>query len=579
MRGGTCGTHFSSVDRCSSPMGSRLLLSMLSEPSSRPEVILSRLDTVEALFNSPSHAKACAAACSAMPDLQRIAARAAAGSAKPRDCAAIRDSKETLEGLSKTLMSTDFPGRDELVGKIRIGEDTISLLKRSIAPAPPAHPRDGGVIADGYDKELDELRALDKNAEGALREMEERERQATGIQNLRIEFHRVHGFQIEISNGQLDKVPERFRRRQTLKNAERFTTDELSELETKVLGAKEGALRREAELFLEIQKELSLAASSISECGLAVARADVASSLAMLASELGWTRPVIETSGEPVLETFAMRHPTVEASLPEGSFVPNDFLLGPGRSTVLVTGPNMGGKSTLMRSAAVCVILAQAGSFVPASKMRLTPMERICARVGSGDDIASGRSTFMVEMSEMAYMLANSGPKTLCLVDEAGRGTSTYDGMAVAWACARRLHLKNRALTAFSTHYFELTRLADGVPGMANIHLSAERSGGSVVFGHKASEGAAEGSFGIEVARMAGIPPDAIEEARAFLEMEEKSSPPGSSVSKEAEKPTADHRIEWLSGAVGELDPDSMTPRQAMELAYRIRAILDGRQV
>jgi DNA mismatch repair protein MutS len=509
-------TLFSTLDLCSSPMGSRRLRLWISEPPAQWRESAARHDAVDALLQSSGAADALREAIGRMADIERASGRAAAGLARPRDFSNLRAALREFGAMREAL--APLAARSAKIARVAegLGEqpETLAFLEDAIAEEPAVHIRDGGVIREGHSAELDELRELSSNSEGALAAMEAREREATGIANLRIEFNRAHGFQIEITRSQADKAPAHYQRRQTLKNAERYTTPELTELERKVLGAQEGALKLEKSLFEQAQATLAQLAPALADAALQVSELDALLAFAQAAAERNYCKPAFTHDG--AWRVRAARHPVVEL-LGDEPFVPNDLALDAERQTLLITGPNMGGKSTYMRAAGLLALMSRAGSFVPADSCELPPVSRICARVGSGDDIARNRSTFMVEMTEAASILRHADSGTLCLIDEIGRGTSTYDGMALAWAILRHLTQENGAKTLFSTHYLELSELAESLPGVANVHLEAERGPRGIVFLRRLRPGAASQSHGIEVARLAGLPGAALSWAEELL--------------------------------------------------------------
>ena len=444
-------------------------------------------------------------------------------------------------------------------------------------PNPPQILRDGGVIAPGYDTELDELRELSEHADRFLVELETRERQRTGIQNLKVGFNRVHGYYIEVSRTKAEAVPANYLRRQTLKGAERYIVPELQEFEHKVLRAQEQALAREKALYDALLDRLIADLSALQTSAAALAELDVLANLTERAAALNWNPP--ELVERPGIEIVAGRHPVVQQVMAE-PFVPNDLKLEPDRRRMLiVTGPNLGGKSTYMRQTALIVLLAHLGSFVPAERAVIGPIDRIFTRIGAADDLASGRSTFMVEMSEAANILHNATPNSLVLIDEIGRGTSTFDGLALAWACAAHLAGTTRAFTLFATHYFELTRLPEEHPGIANVHLDAVEHGESIVFMHRVQDGAASRSYGLQVAALAGVPPVVIQQARQRLRLLERQMLRRESGGKSTPTPQLSLFGETTHpalSALAELDPDALTPEQALAELRRLKALVDS---
>jgi DNA mismatch repair protein MutS len=442
---------------------------------------------------------------------------------------------------------------------------------------PPVVIRDGGVIADGYDQELDELRALNTNAGEFLLAMEEREKASTGISTLKVGYNRVHGYYIEISRAQSDQAPVEYIRRQTLKNAERFITPELKEFEDKALSAKSRALSREKHLYEELLETLNQDLAPLQNCAAAISQLDVLATLAERAHSLNFCKPVLQM--EPGIHLEGGRHPVVE-QVSSDPFVANDLIMNNLRKMLVITGPNMGGKSTYMRQAALIVLLAQIGSFVPAESATIGLVDRIFTRIGSSDDLAGGRSTFMVEMTETANILHNATDRSLVLMDEVGRGTSTFDGLSLAWACAFYLAENVKAFTLFATHYFELTALPEKVAGTVNVHLDATEYNDSIVFLHSVQDGPASQSYGIQVAKLAGIPGDVINLARQELALLEAGSsgvisPPQQPHAQPSQaelflppvNPELQKRLESLS-------PDELSPKQALDLVYELKKLL-----
>jgi DNA mismatch repair protein MutS len=446
------------------------------------------------------------------------------------------------------------------------------LLKEALQQDPAARVIDGGVIADGFHADLDELRKLQTHGGEFLVELEARERARTGIPNLRVAYNQVHGYYIEVTNAQATKVPDDYRRRQTLKNAERYITPELKSFEDKALSARDRALALEKSLYEELLESLQVHVPALQKIARAIAQADVLSGFACTASRRNYCRPVFSQDNE--IDIQDGRHPVVEAQIE--NFIANGCRVSPTRRMLLITGPNMGGKSTYMRQVAHIVLMAHVGSFAPARAARIGPIDQIFTRIGAADDLAGGRSTFMVEMTESASILNNATEKSLVLMDEVGRGTSTFDGLALAWAIAKHLVEKNRALSLFATHYFELTRLALEYKDVANVHLDAVEHKDSVVFLHAVEEGPASQSYGLQVAGLAGVPKAVIRQARKYLQLLEESSISRGNqpdlfakVQTEEPEPAADPLREELS----KTNPDELTPREALELLYRLKKL------
>ncbi|MCY4221882.1 MAG: DNA mismatch repair protein MutS, partial [Thiotrichales bacterium] len=473
------------------------------------------------------------------------------------------------------LADTDSPRIRELTGVHQALPDMAALLDRAVVDAPPVLVRDGGVIAGGYDAELDELRRLSTDAHAFLEALEARERERTGVANLKVGYNRVHGYYIELSKAQSGHAPPDYVRRQTLKGAERYITAELKQFEDCVLGARERALGRERALYDELVAQLAAGLGALQRCAAGVAELDVLGNFAERAESLDYRAPQLDD--QPGLHIEGGRHPVVERMSPQ-PFIPNDVVLDDSRRMLVVTGPNMGGKSTIMRQTALIAVLAHAGSYVPAAAARIGPIDRIFTRIGAGDDLAGGRSTFMVEMTEMARILNNATERSLVLVDEIGRGTSTYDGLALAWACARELAHRTRSFTLFATHYFELTELPHHAEGVANVHLDAIEHGRKIVFMHRVKDGPASRSYGLAVAALAGLPDDVIARARAILETLERaprasaSEPPSAQLGLfDAPPPAPDKTM--LREALEAVDPDTLSPREALDILYRLKSI------
>ena len=447
-------------------------------------------------------------------DVERISARVALGSAKPRDLQLLGRTLALLPKIQATLDSVPAPLLKKLATQMLPQPDLEQLLLSALVDNPPQSVRDGGVIAQGFDEELDQLRQLSENATDLVLNLEQAEKEKAGLSSLKFGFNRVHGYYIELSKGQAALAPDYFQRKQTLKNVERFITPDLKRFEEQVLSAESRALAREKWLYEGLLETLKQQLDLLHQLALGLSEMDVLSTLAILAEERHWSCP--SWSNTPGIEIIAGRHPVVEDHLRDG-FIPNDCELYPNHNLILLTGPNMGGKSTYMRQTALIVLLAHIGSFVPAAKAHIGPIDKILSRIGASDDLAGGRSTFMVEMTETAYILAEATDKSLVLIDEIGRGTSTFDGMALAHACCAYLAEKLRAFCLFSTHYFELTRLPERYPQIRNCHLAASLSESKIVFLYKVEAGATHRSYGLEVAALAGIPEAVLEMARAQL--------------------------------------------------------------
>jgi len=561
------------LDRTITPMGGRLLRRWLHRPLRAQTLLRERHQALEALAGADAIAPL-REALRRVGDLERILARVALRSARPRDLATLRDGIALLPTIRAALAGADSPRLAALLAEAGEHAATAAQLAAAIVESPPLLLRDGGVIRAGFDAELDELRLLSTDADRFLVELEARERAASGIATLKVGYNRVHGYYLEVSRGQADRVPAHYTRRQTIKGAERYITEELKAFEDKVLSARERALMRERALWEQLLDALLGRLEPLKRCALAIAELDVLANLAERALDRGWVAPRLVE--EPGIDIRRGRHPVVEAVRSE-PFEPNDLLLDDTRRMLVITGPNMGGKSTYMRQAALIVLLAHIGSFVPAQAATIGPIDRIYTRIGAGDDLAGGQSTFMVEMSETATILHNATPASLVLMDEVGRGTSTYDGLALAKACAVRLATTNRAYTLFATHYFELTALAAQYAGIANVHLDAVEHGDQLVFLHAVKEGPADRSFGLQVAALAGVPREVIAKARAILADLEASRvtepPPAPLADDPAQMPLFASPPAALA-ALRELEPDAMTPKQALEALYRLKGLL-----
>jgi DNA mismatch repair protein MutS len=520
LRGEDGPTLFGLLDHCATPMGSRRLRHWLHHPLRSQAEAGQRHLAIETMLDSAPLRTQLDTELKCVPDLERIGARIALGSVRPRELAALRDALPHVLAVAALLSPSDAPLLAALQQDLRLPPAPHALLASALVADPAYAVRDGDVMAAGFDAELDELRGLRDNTGRFLVDLETRERARTGITNLRVEYNRVHGFFIEVTHGQAAKVPDDYRRRQTLKNAERYITPELKAFEDKALSARERALAREKELYERLVAELSPHVPSLLLAATALASVDALGALARHAEQARWVRP--RFADTPQIDLRGARHAVVERELE--TFVPNDCALQPGRRLLVITGPNMGGKSTYMRSIALVALLAYAGSFVPASEARLGPVDRILTRIGAADDLARGRSTFMVEMTEAAAILHSATEQSLVLMDEIGRGTSTFDGLALAAAIARELVERNRSLTLFATHYFELTQLAEQHADVANVHVAAAEAAGKVVFLHEVRDGPASQSYGLAVAQLAGVPPAVIRRARSLLaQLEERA--------------------------------------------------------
>jgi len=558
------------LDRASTAMGSRLLKRWINRPERDRLVLRQRLQAVDALLTN-GHYEALQSALQGIGDLPRILARIALRSAKPRDLAALRDGLGCLPAVRQSLRLVDSPLLSTTLEGMGDQQKTADWLARALSDQPAARVRDGGVIARGYDEELDRLREMSEHANNFLIELEQRERERTGITTLKVGYNRVHGYYIEISRTRSAAVPAHYTRRQTLKGAERYITEELKQFEVQVLSAREGALAREQEIYDSLLERLISEMEPLQDAGDAVATLDVLATYAERAETLDLRAP--EFSDAAGIRIEDGRHLVVEQSL-DGGFVPNSCHLDDDTRMLVITGPNMGGKSTYMRQVALITLLAHTGCFVPARTALIGPIDRIFTRIGAGDDLTRGRSTFMLEMIETANILNNASGQSLVLMDEIGRGTSTYDGMALAQATATALAGHCRAFTLFATHYFELTTLADAMDGIANCHLDAVQHRGDIVFLHTVKAGPASHSYGLQVARLAGVPAAVIEAAQRILDEFEVPSPriadtAGTMQQKSLFEAPAHPALSLLE----KLEPDQMTPLQALQTLFSLKRL------
>jgi len=574
MTGGHSNTLLSVMDSCVTAMGSRLLRRWLHRPLTDIQILRQRHGAIHALCENDVY-EPVRNALKPVGDMERILTRVALRSARPRDLTRMLSSLQALPEVRAELSRLTAELLCSLSAQTGDYPQMCDLLSSAIIENPPVVIRDGGVIADGYDQELDKLRQISTNAGQFLLDIEQRERQVTGISTLKVGYNRVHGYYIEISRAQSDQAPAEYIRRQTLKNAERFITPELKEFEDKALSSKSRALAREKGLYDELLERLNEQLLALQNTAAAVAEIDVLANLAERADNLNLCQP--QFCDEQVFEVIAGRHLVVEQVLQE-PFIANDTLLNEQRRMLLITGPNMGGKSTYMRQNAVIALLAHIGSYVPASAAKLGPLDRIFTRIGSSDDLAGGRSTFMVEMTETANILHNASPHSLVLMDEVGRGTSTFDGLSLAWAAAVQLARSVKAFTLFSTHYFELTRLPEQCPTMANVHLDATEHQDHVVFLHNIQEGPANRSFGLQVAKLAGIPAPVLQAAQEkLLELErgailEQQANADFRAQDDLFSAPQPHPVIDLLKAV---NVDDLTPREALDTLYELKTHLD----
>jgi len=573
LRGESGATLLALLDTCVTSAGSRLLRQWVSNPRRDPQTSRARHGAIAELLAALPRCRDIGDALKRTVDMERIAARVALRSARPRDLSGLRDTLESLPSIAELVARFNTALLEDIATALAVDSAWALLLQRTIAAEPAAMIRDGNVIAAGCDAELDELRAIDVDGGTFLVELEARERERTGISTLKVEYNRVHGFYIEVSNAHVARIPADFRRRQTLKNAERYITPELKAFEDKALSAQERALARERVLFDALLTELAAAVPALQRAASALASLDVLTTHAVQAATLRWTQPTF--SAAPGISVRGGQHPVVAAQVEH--FIPNDVSLNPERHLLIVTGPNMGGKSTYMRQTAVIALLAHCGLFVPAADAVIGPMDAIYTRIGAADDLAGGRSTFMVEMTEAAYILNRATPSSLVLIDEIGRGTSTFDGLALAWAIASELASNNRSLTLFATHYFELTALAAELEGCANVHFDAVLHKDSIVFLHAVEDGPANQSYGLQVAKLAGVPSEAVRQARAYLSRLDHfsarrddhgdlfSATPPSAEPPRPGSPVLDR--------LAALDPDALSPRDAHAALYELKRL------
>lgn len=571
IRGEASPTLYSLLNTTKTAMGARLLRHWLHHPLRNSALVIKRHEAVAELIASAKQ-PILHDLLRQVADIERITARIALQTARPRDLSALRDSLNLLPAIQDILQGSLCGMLEMLMVNMQVEPAASVLLKQSIKSEPSALLREGGVIADGFDVELDELRALQTNHGDFLLQYEVAEKERTGLTNLKVEYNSVHGFYIEISRAQAENAPTEYRRRQTLKNVERFITPELKAFEDKVLSANERALAREKALYEQVLEQLASHISTLQTNAGAIASLDVLCCFTERAVSLNYVQPQFVQEGGLHIE--AGRHPVVEGITQP--FVANEVTLNPYRQLLLITGPNMGGKSTFMRQSALIVLLAYCGCYVPANDAKIGEIDRIFTRIGASDDLAGGRSTFMVEMTETANILHNATEKSLVLLDEIGRGTSTFDGLSLAWAVAKQLLEKNKSLTLFATHYFELTRIVDEFKHAANVHLDAAEHGKGIVFLHKVEEGAANQSYGIQVAQLAGIPKSVVTAAKRKLTQLENNQiaqsdyqPDMFAAEVKLEEVTQHPLIEALEA----VQPDDLTPKQALELLYKLKEL------
>ena len=575
LRGEPAPTLLSLLDSCKTGMGSRLLRHWLTHPPRDRTAASSRHDAIDALLAAgPEPLRA---QLRHISDVERITARLSLRQVRPRELSGLRQTLAVLPALRTTLPRPGSALLDGADAALQPPPELPTLLLAAIADEPAVLLRDGGVIATGFDVELDELRGISQNCDAFLIDLEVRERARSGISNLRVQFNRVHGFYIEVTASQLDKVPADYQRRQTLKNAERFITPELKTFEDKALSAQERALSREKWLFEQVLDQLQGFLAPLAALARALAALDALAALAERAATLDWCRPRFVP--QPCIEIERGRHPVVQARLAEtggADFIANDCRLDARSRMLIITGPNMGGKSTFMRQVALIVLLAAIGSYVPATACRLGPVDAIHTRIGAADDLANAQSTFMVEMTEAAAIIHSATEQSLVLMDEIGRGTSTFDGLALAGAIASQLHDRNKAFTLFATHYFELTAFPQRHERALNMHVSAVEAGHDIVFLHAIEPGPASRSYGVQVARLAGMPAPLVRQARATLEaLEAQQYADDAQVDLFAAPPETARAPEpsAVEAALARIDPDALTPREALDALYRLKSL------
>ena len=562
------------MDSTVTPMGGRLLRRWIAEPIRDRQRLQTRHDSIGALLDTRLY-ETLRKLFSCVGDIERILARVALGSARPRDLATLRQALAVLPEIKAGLVSARREPLQRYGENLECLPHMHELLSAALVDDPPVLVRNGGVIATGYDEELDELRHLSENANDFLLEYENRQREESGIANLKVGYNRVHGYFIEITRSQQDKVPLHYKRRQTLKGAERYITEELKAFEDRVLSSRERAQARELYCYEQLVESLQAELEALQAVASSLARLDVLCAFTERAISLDFCCP--ELSEQSGIDIRNGRHPVIEQVQPE-SFTANDTEMNPQRRMLIITGPNMGGKSTYMRQTALICLLAYSGSWVPASSAVIGPLDRIFTRIGAGDDLSRGRSTFMVEMTETANILHSASQHSLVLMDEIGRGTSTYDGLALAWAVAEYLARQVRAYTLFATHYFELTHLPEQLEGVYNVHLKAVEHGDSIVFLHSVDDGPASQSYGLQVAALAGIPRNVLKQARYQLSKLEKGDDnnPQLGLFTTYEEPQPElEPVTPVLDALEEIDPDELTPRAALDLVYKLKSLLD----
>ena len=565
-------TLFGVLNHTATAMGSRCLRRWINQPLRAQKILNARYDCIDSLLQAQLH-ELIHDDLKQVGDIERISSRIALKSARPRDLVVLRGTLAILPDLQKHLSDTENPGINSLCKQIGEHPEILKLLGKAIVENPPMLIRDGGVIAEGYNNELDELRNLSQNADQFLLDMEANEKQATGINTLKVNYNRVHGFYIEIPRSQDEHVPDHYTRKQTLKNVERYITSELKVFEDKVLSARDKSLAFEKSLYETLLENIAQSLLSLQQCATALAELDVLVTFAERANALNLNRP--QLSSRPGIKIEGGRHLVVE-QVSETPFVANDLHFSAKRKMLIITGPNMGGKSTYMRQAALIIILAHIGCYTAAKTLQCGPIDKIFTRIGASDDLASGRSTFMVEMSETANILHNATKNSLILMDEIGRGTSTFDGLSLAWACADYLAKTTQAYTLFATHYFELTALADELNVVHNVHLDAMEHGDKIIFLHSVKDGPANQSYGLQVASLAGVPQTVIEQARVKLRHLEDNA------YLERQAGDGTQQLDLFAAKeyhpavcfLEDLLPDEVSPREALDILFKLKAMV-----
>lgn len=574
VNGSKNNTLFSAINCCKTPMGSRALAKLINHPFRDNRTISARLNAIDSLIDTGAN-YLIAKSLQGFGDLERIITRIAIGTARPTDLSGLRNSLGKIPEIKAIIA----PSKNSLIKKLNNNIDsfttTLDLLHKAIVESPPSVIRDGGVIKEGYNKELDTLNNINKDGNEFLLELEKNEKEKTGISSLKVSYNKVHGYYIEISRGQSKSVPSNYHRRQTLKNTERFIIPELKTYEDKILKAKDEALALEKKLYHELIETLQSYVEKLSQTAKNIASLDVLACMSTKSQENSWVKPKL--CKESIIDIKQGRHPVLDACL-NSPFIANDIDLNDKQKMLIITGPNMGGKSTYMRQCALIVIMAHIGCFVPAESATIGSIDRIFTRIGASDDISSGRSTFMVEMVEAANIINNATKSSLVLLDEIGRGTSTFDGLSLAWAIAQQLIEKNMSLTMFATHYFELAQLPDIYPEIKNVHVDAIEKNDEIVFLYQIKDGAAQKSFGIQVAKMAGLPLDLIKNAKQKLKVLSTNIPTSNESEVQHEtilEPTEKLDYEKITNFIESLDIDSLSPRQSLDALYNLKSIYD----